>query len=68
MISVLYSCHKCGAEKVKVTVRERRDGEDVVAFVREVAREVGIHHRHRNCSGDKADLMIPAPEKGIGYA
>jgi hypothetical protein len=66
MITVMYSCHECGAEKIKITVPARKEGEDVSQFVNETARLVGIHHSHRGCIGQTCDLMIPA-EKGIGY-
>jgi len=51
-----------------VTMRNRSEGEDIKKYVEEVARIVGAHHAHRNCSQQTCDLMIPADsEKGIGY-
>lgn len=68
MITVLYSCRLCGADKIPITVPARREGEDVAHFLHETARLIGIHHSHRGCAGDTCDLMIPsAEEKGIGY-
>jgi hypothetical protein len=51
-----------------VTVRSRRENEDIKSYVDEVARVVGIHHAHRGCEATSCDLMLPANnEKGIGY-
>jgi hypothetical protein len=35
-LNVLYSCHRCGIKDRHVPVRERRDGEDVVHWVKDV--------------------------------
>lgn len=64
MITVKYSCKQCGADKIELTVPSRKDGEDVVEFVHETARLVGIHHSHRNCAGKTCDLMIPITDDG----
>jgi hypothetical protein len=65
MITVKYSCKLCGADKIELTVPARKDDEDVVDFVQETARLVGIHHSHRNCKGTTCDLMIPISDDGV---
>lgn len=69
-ISVKYFCRSCmtpvwssnghpSLDGFKdVTVRDRREDEDIVNYVREVARIVGIHHSHRGCTNLKVDLAI----------
>jgi hypothetical protein len=66
MITVKYSCDLCGADKISVTVPERKHDEDVADFVQETARLVGIHHSHRNCAGKTCDLMIPFNDEIVG--
>jgi hypothetical protein len=75
--TVHYFCHSCMkksgdrpvfADFVLVTVRDRREKEDIKDYTQEVARIVGTHHSHRNCSQNQCALMLPVNnEKGIGY-
>lgn len=56
------------SEFVAVTVRSRIEGEDIRAYVQEVARIVGIAHRSRNCKETSCALILPVnEEKGVGY-
>ena len=59
--------------RVKVTVRHRREGQDVVNWIDDCMHLVGMDHRGRSpqCRFASCDLMIPMSdenEKGIGYA
>ena len=63
MITAKYSCKQCGADKIEISVPTRKEGENVVAYVEEVARIVGVHHSHRNCNAKTCDLMIPINEE-----
>lgn len=70
MITVKYSCKACGADKIELTVPSRKEVEggyeDVVGFVRETARLVGIHHSYRECAATVCDLMIPVSGDVVG--
>jgi hypothetical protein len=60
-IKVLYSCHACGTEKATMIVPERREGQEIGDFVRQVAQECGLSHSIRSpkCQNRKIDLMLP---------
>ena len=59
MIAVKYSCKGCGAHEIEIMVPARKEGDNVVDFVQETARLIGIHHGHRGCKSEVCDLMIP---------
>lgn len=63
-LKVLYTCQACGIVKRPVTVRCRRETEDLMAWMGLVQRRVGDDHRSQSptCHSSKCDLMIPAPE------
>lgn len=54
-------------EFIEVHVRSRKPNENVVDYVKEVAREVGIHHSHRGCNYGACDLMLPDNPNGVGF-
>lgn len=66
MITVKYSCNECGADKILISVPSRKDGENVIDFVQETARIVGVHHSHRKCKAQTVDLMIPMDGPTLG--
>jgi len=76
LLQVEYSCHGCGAgtppeQRIKVTVRHRREGQDIVEWLNDCARLVAMDHGRRSplCPSKVFDLMIPMPDdkKGIGF-
>lgn len=71
MITVLYICKTCGADKAKAFVRDRKPEEDILHWMEEVKQAVtDAHSLHSpKCIGKTCDLMIPTDnERGIGYA
>jgi len=65
MIEVMFTCHECKLEKVKVKVRARESREvDVVQYMHQVRGEVEVMHRARSplCSSKIVDMYIPIPE------
>lgn len=71
LLTVKYSCKKCGIVKREVIVAERGTKEDVKEFVTYVAQCCGEDHGRvsRHCEiTSLTDLMIPIHEtKGIGF-
>lgn len=61
MITVMFTCHRCGVEKAKVSVRDRGKDEDVVVYVQDIMNEVGDAHslRSPDCPERKVDLYLP---------
>jgi hypothetical protein len=63
-----YTCHACGLDTLDVEVRQRREHEDIIAYVDYVMRRCGFHHRQHaaKCTTDKLDLKLPISAEGIG--
>ena len=63
MITIRYSCHDCGLEKVPCEVPERVDGSDVVDWVtRTMADAIAHDHRRRSpeCMAQRVhEVLIP---------
>lgn len=60
-IEVMYSCSKCGANKVKFNTIARESKEDVVQWVNSVVSKCGDNHKAlTGCIPDALDLYIPA--------
>jgi len=73
LLQVEYTCHGCGVGegdggRAKVTVRHRRENQDIVDWVNECARLVSINHHERSpdCRAAKCDLMIPVTKDAEG--
>lgn len=61
VITVLYSCHECGLERVPVGV-PARDHEEVMDWMRQTFRLVSADHRRRSPTCHPvtlSDLSIP---------
>lgn len=72
-LTVMFTCHRCGLQRVRVEVRFRRRDEDVKPWMDEVARQCGMRHAFLSggCPEKKCDLAIPSPankEDGIGMS
>jgi len=73
-LQVLYTCEPCGLKDVRVTVRHRKQGEDIRTWMEEVSRRVGNDHASRspNCHPKTlSNLKIPLEgdgSSGIGVA
>lgn len=72
-ITVLFTCHKCGLQRVQVIVRARGEGEDIRSWMDVVAEKCGQRHAFLSpaCLERKADIAIPAPIRegdGIGVS
>jgi hypothetical protein len=71
LLTVKYSCDKCGIVKRDVIVCERQSRESIKDFVSYVGQQCGDDHHRRSphCEITKlTSLMIPVHEKkGIGF-
>lgn len=69
MIEVILKC-RCTDGEVKLQVRERAEGEDILVWMEHVTARVGAWHSIRLCSETKLEYMkIPLagrPDAGIG--
>lgn len=72
LVTVKYSCEKCGIVKRDVIVAERQPEEEIKEYIEYVAACCGEDHGRRspNCQVDSlSGVMIPIhDEKGIGFA
>jgi hypothetical protein len=66
MITVLFTCHKCGIQRVRVPVKERTPGQDIKEWMDSVMVECGKVHKRISgrCDSRHLDLAIPVPDKG----
>lgn len=66
MITVYFTCKKCGLTNRPALVRERYANEDVIAFTHAVAAQVKITHSVLSpvCSAREVDLKMPVTAAG----
>ena len=72
-ITVLFTCHKCGLQRVRLEVTKRKSDEDVADWVKTVAQNCGDRHCFLapQCPERQVDLLIPMPVNktdGIGMS
>ena len=69
VIVIGFKCKDCSLE-AQVEMRDRRPGEDVVAWIDEIGRRAGDHHGivAPLCRGDACDLTIPLDERSLSSA
>lgn len=62
-ITVLFTCHKCGVQRVRALVRARRRDEDVRDWMLVAGQACGNRHGQVSpqCPQRELDLAIPAP-------
>lgn len=64
MIQPRITCHGCKLDRAPFLVRERREGEDIVAWLKGVV-QVGAGQAHQmyspGCTTQVCDLWLPAP-------
>lgn len=65
--SVIFTCHQCGLEDVRVIVRARNEKEDVVAWVTSAIEVCGAHHKRLSpeCRSRHLDLAVPVPDNDL---
>lgn len=78
MITVLFTCHRCGLQLVRVEVPIRQAGQDIRHWMEQTAALCGRRHDAlsrkllpRGCPDRKVDLAIPLPAKegdGLGMS
>ncbi len=70
MIQVLYTCDKCGIKDAPVTVAHRKEGENILVWMKHVQQRLADDHLRRspNCRiTEFTNAKIPLQDdKGIG--
>jgi hypothetical protein len=63
-MTVLFTCHKCGLQRVRVEVPLRTEGQDIVEWTQQTAQYCGDRHAllSPKCDEGKLDLIIPLPK------
>jgi hypothetical protein len=67
-ITVLFTCHGCGLQRVRVLVRARERGEDLILWMQAVRAAVTKRHAGlaATCGKPEFDLAIPVAREGDG--
>lgn len=64
MTTLLFTCHGCGLQRVRVMLVERGSKEDVLQFMERVKVAVGDRHRKLSptCNSEQCDIALPIPK------
>lgn len=67
-ITVIFTCHKCGLQRVRVLVPVRGRKQDLKSWMDRVTELCGKRHTALSptCTERKCDLAIPTPLEGDG--
>lgn len=70
MLQVIYTCGTCLVKDRKVTIRHRKENEDVRDWMDDVVMTIARDHSRtsRHCHSRKMELVkIPYEKSGLGY-